>query len=95
MASNKLIIDDDYCKSVKDYCNNQGEQLNGIIEEYISIMRHVRSNAIVSGEVAEELNAFLDYAQQLSGVFKNLSSSVSTQINGFVSKVDAADTFKF
>lgn len=95
MASNKLIVDDDYCKSMANYCVKQGEQLEKILSDYISILETVRSKAIISGETAKALSAYIANAKKLKGQFKSISESAKTQINNFVISVDEADQYLF
>ena len=48
MASNDLIIDDDYCKSMQTYFMIQGEQLDKLISDYVVILKGINSNAIAA-----------------------------------------------
>ena len=84
MASNDLIIDDDYCKSMQTYFMIQGEQLDKLISDYV-----------VSGEVSKALSVYISYAQKLSEQFSDISSVAKIQINNFLTSVDNADQYLF
>lgn len=95
MASNELIIDDDYCRSMGAYFTKQGQQLDQMISEYVAILQDVRSNAIVSGDVATALSAYISYAERLNKQIGNISTNASNQITAFLKKVDTADQYLF
>ena len=95
MASNDLIIDDDYCKSMQIYFMQQGEQLDELISDYVVILKEINSNAIVGGEVSKALGAYISYAQKLSKQFSDISSVSKIQINNFLISVDNADQYLF
>lgn len=95
MATNELIVDDDYLKSMGTYFVKQGEQLDKLISEYISVLKEVKSKAIVSGDVATALNAYITYAEKLNKQIGNISTSAKKQIDNFVAKIDAADQYLF
>ena len=46
MASNELIIDDDYCRAMGSYFTKQGEELDQLIVDYISILQDVKNKGI-------------------------------------------------
>lgn len=95
MASNELIIDDEYCKAMGTYFTKQGQQLDQMISDYVAILQDVRNKAIVSGDVAKALSAYISYAEKLKKQIGNISTSASNQINSFLTKVDAADQYLF
>lgn len=95
MASNELIVDDDYCKSMGEYFTRQGEQLDEIISEYISILNTVKSNAITSGQVSNALGTYISYVEKLNKQIGNISVSAKSSIANFLSQVDAADQYLF
>lgn len=95
MASNELIIDDDYCKSMGTYFTKQGQQLDQMISDYVTILQDVRNKAILSGDVATALSAYITYAEKLKQKIGNVSTNAGNQITTFLSKVDAADQYLF
>lgn len=95
MASNELIIDDDYCRAMGTYVAKQGQQLDQMISDYVTILQDVRQKAIVSGDVATALSAYISYAEKLKKQIGNISTNASNQITTFLTKVDAADQYLF
>lgn len=95
MASNELIIDDEYCRAMGNYYVSQGQQIDQIISEYISILQDVRNRAIISGDVAKALAAYMSYADKLNKQIGSISATAKKQVDAFLSKIDAADRFSF
>lgn len=95
MASNELIIDDDYCKSMGSYFEKQGEELDQLVVDYISILQDVKNKGITSGDVSNALNSYINYVKKLNKKIGNISTSTKTQIDNFLSRVDAEDEYLF
>lgn len=95
MASNELIIDDDYCRTMGSYIEKQGEEMDMLISDYISILQEVRRKAITGGEVAKTLNTYITYVRKLNNQIGNISDSTKTQINNFLARVDSEDKYLF
>ncbi len=95
MASNELIIDDDYCKAMGTYFEQQGEAMDKLIADYITILKDVKSKGIVSGSVADALTAYISYVEKLNQKIGNISMSVQTQIRNFLARVDSEDQYLF
>ncbi len=95
MASNELIIDDDYCTAMGTYFEQQGEAMDKLIAEYISILKDVRGKGIVSGDVANALTTYISYVEKLSKQIGNISKSTKSQIDKFLARVDSEDQFLF
>lgn len=95
MASNELIIDDEYCRSMGQFFEDQGKQLDQLIASYNSILKELRQNAIVSGDVANSLSLYIDYANRLNQLFSKVSDVAKQQINAFIDQVDEADQYLF
>ena len=95
MASNELIIDDDYCKAMGEYCQTQGKELDKIIKDYIKILQEVKDKGITSGEVSNALNVYISYVRRLDGIIEGLSSPIKGEVTRFLSKVDEKDKYLF
>ena len=95
MASNELIIDDEYCRSMGKYFETQGQKIDQIVSQYVSILQELRSKAIVSGELANALSAYISYASKLNKQIGNLSTTAKKQVDAFLSNVDSADQYLF
>lgn len=95
MASNELIIDDEYCNLMGTYFVRQGEKMDQLAVEYVKILQDVKSKVITSGEVSQALSAYIRYAQKLNQKIGNISISVKTQIDSFLTQVDSEDQYLF
>lgn len=95
MASNELIVDDDYCKAMGAYFEKQGEELDQLVVDYISILQDVKNKGIISGDVSNTLKLYIDYVKKLNKKFGIISDSTKTQIDKFLLCVDAEDKYLF
>lgn len=95
MASNELIVDDDYCKAMGAYFEKQGKEIDKLISDYISIIEEVRNKGITSGNVSNALNSYIIYVKKLNKQIGNLSNSNKTQIDKFLAHVDELDRYLF
>lgn len=95
MARSELVIDDDYCKSMGIYFVKQGEQMDAFIAEYISILHEVRDKALISGETANALSAYIEYTEKLDEQVGKISEVAKTQVDSFLAAVDSADQYLF
>lgn len=95
MASNELIIDDDYCRAMGDFFVKQGAELDQMISDYISILQDLKNKGIVSGDVSKALNSYINYVKKLNKQIGVVSTSNKTQINNFLTKVDQEDKYLF
>lgn len=95
MASNELIIDDDYCKAMGTYFLKQGGEIDELIYKYLSILQEVKDKAIISGDISDALSVYLAYVQKLTKHFGAISSSIKSQIDNFLERVDSEDQYLF
>lgn len=95
MASNELIIDDDYCRAMGEYFAKQGEKMDILVTEYISILQNIKNKAITSGDVSEALSAYIDCVKKLDNQIGDISESTKIQINSFLARVDLEDRYLF
>lgn len=95
MASNELIIDDDYCKAMGSYFEKKGEELDQLVVDYISILQDVKNKGITSGDVSNALNSYINYVKKLNKKIGNLSTSTRIQIDNFLAQVDEEDRYLF
>ena len=95
MASQDLIIDDDFCEALGQYFVKKGEELDLKISDYIAVLQDLRKKGIVSGDVAAALSSFISYASILKKQIGSISSDTNKQISNFLSQIDAADKYLF
>ncbi len=95
MASNDIIIDDDFCRSMGKYFSSQGEKIDNIVFEYVSILQDLRNRAIVSGDTAKALSSYIEYASKLKKQFGGISSVAKMQVEMFLKAVDESDQYLY
>lgn len=95
MADKQLIIDDDFCNALADYYVKQGEQLDKVISQYVTILQGVKDKAIISGDVSNALGTFITYANKLNGQICNISTIAESHVTNFLTRVDSADKYLF
>lgn len=95
MASNELIIDDEYFRSMGAYFESQGEQLETFIVDYLEILQEVKTKGIISGEVSNALSTYISYVSRLKNQINLVSRDAKREIEGFLTRVDIEDQFLF
>lgn len=95
MASNELIVDDDYCRKMGNYFEKQGEQLDNYISTYISILENIENDAIMSGDTSNALSAYINQAKKMNKQIDSISKTAKAYAEKFISKIDEADEFLF
>ncbi len=60
MAGAALQIDDDYCNAMGQYFINEGKEIEGFLNEYISILESIKSTSIKKGNVANALESYIE-----------------------------------
>lgn len=90
-----LIIDDEYILDVGSDCNRRGIKLEEILEQYLGILKEIQTEALVEGNVAEALVAFVSCVELLKGQIKDLSKSVDDRSYSFIQDVNDADQYLF
>lgn len=95
MASRELIIDDEYCSSVSGYVDREGNNIESLLNFYIAALNEIRQKAIIEGDVANALSAYIEYANRLTNRFSILSTSIKIQISNYLEAVDEADKYLF
>ena len=89
---NLKVADSEYEKLVQVYCN-YSDCMENTYNKYIDVLNKVCQNAISDGAVFENLKAFVQTAQLLSGQFATVAKYAATAYSVFVSEVDAADEY--
>lgn len=90
-----LIIDDEYILAVGGDCNRRGIKLEETLEQYLEILKEIQTEALVEGNVAEALVAFVGCVELIKGQLENLSKSVDDRSNSFIQDVNDADQYLF
>lgn len=95
MVNKELIVDDDYCKTIGKYFVSRGAHLEVVISEYIQILESIKQDAIISGDVANALQVYIEYSKKMQNKIRNISNSAKNQTDALISKIDEADQYLF
>ena len=89
---NLVVVDDEY-HSLSTAYQQYAATYEDVYQQYASILDTILQNAIMSGDVYENLSAFASSAKLLAGQFKQATGALAQYCDAFVSDVDQADTF--
>ena len=95
MASNELIIDDDYCRTMGEYFVKKGNEMDRLVSDYVSILQTVKNAGIKSGDVSDALGTYITYVKKMNQKVGNISKTAKEEINRFLARVDAEDKYLF
>lgn len=95
MAGKECIIDDAYCEAMGIYFVNQADSLEAMLRGYVSILKEVKNKGIPSGETADALSAFIQYAERMKGELEKLAEISQQHVKNFLTAVDDADKYLF
>ena len=95
MASKELVIDDDYCAEIGSYIMTQGQRLEQLIDNYITILNYVREYAITGGETATALGLYIEYAKKLNDHIDSITAKIQKEVSSFLKAIDDADRYLF
>lgn len=90
-----LIIDDDYVTGVGSDSETRGNALEGILDQYLTILNEIKAEAIVEGKIADALAAYIGCVSLLNDQLTEISTSVKTAAQGFIQEVNTADEYLF
>lgn len=94
-----LKVDDEYVQRIGRIRNIQGLKLdvdygNGkdcIFNAYINILESIKSEAIIQGDIANALEAYISCAKSIKGQLKSISDDLKNLCNCFIEEIDVAD----
>ena len=87
MAS-ELIIYDEYILNTAEHLARQGETLDIMYFEYLSIMKNICENGIMNGRVAQALLNFTETAKMIQDKFSVIAQNASTDATDFKSEIE-------
>lgn len=96
MSSSDLVIDDEYISSLGSFYTSMGDNIiDEMINSYIEKMQEIKDKAIMEGDIAESLQAFLEYAQSLKDIAGEIGTELKDLMECFITDIDQADEFLF
>lgn len=95
MATSELIIDDDYISDMGNYLRRAGNSIDNMIDSYIAKLQEIKVSAIMEGEIANSLEAYITSAQGLKDRAGDMGTEMEKLLDSFIADVDKADQFLF
>ena len=90
-----LMICDEYIEAVGEACAKRGNVLDEILYSFIMILKEIRQEAIMEGEIAQALGEFIECVSRLRNQLWEISDNVNEACKYFVIDIDAIDSFLF
>lgn len=90
-----LVVDDSGYQTASQYFTRQGERYEEAIKAFVSILNEICSEGIISGDTADAMRAYAEYAGELKGTIGDVMKQAAEQCTQFVSNVDSADQFLY
>jgi dsDNA-specific endonuclease/ATPase MutS2 len=89
-----VVADGEYGDLSANY-ENIGKLMEDKISKYYEILEKLLGNSIQSGEVHDNLAAFVSKATEISGVVSQVANSLRNGNREYVESVDAADEYLY
>ena len=91
----ELIIEDQHVKDIGSYMKSFSLRLESALDDYLSIMNEIASEAVNSGEISDTLEAFIQYASKLNNSIAEIGSEINTSACAFIEEVDEKDQYLY
>lgn len=95
MAESALKINDEYCQSIGQYFEDEGNEIQKFLDEYVSVLTTIKRKAIKRGDVACALDSYILYATKTKTQIIDLAKLMHEQTNKFLENIDEADQYIF
>ena len=89
-----MIVVDEFYDNMKIYYEETANEYNGIITRYLNLMKQLKENGICVGETANELQLFIECAENLRDATTELSSHINEVLGDHLTAVDEIDTLE-
>ncbi len=93
--ANELIVSDDYIEEMSEFFLNQGQNLENMLDQYLTAVSVICSTNITSGRIHDGLEAYRNAGKSLNGELKMLSTVVSQTLNNFINEIDEVDKYLY
>lgn len=90
-----LIVDEEYVSLIMQLLRKAGAELDETLESYVNILKRIKIDSIVWGEVSSELNTYIKYAEVLQGQMSYMAHQLGELYVSFKREVNDADSYLF
>lgn len=88
-----FIQDDDYYEKMGEFLKKRAQELEDSYESYIECLDQILSNAIIQGDMHDQLKKFRDIAVENNGMIADIGIVGQCACNNFSTEVAASDTY--
>lgn len=89
--SDQLVVDDIYITEMVQFYRNTSEKAEYELEQLLDRLNSAKSSAIISGEMALALEAFIDLTSQMQSKILEFGSGCADIAESFVEKIRKLD----
>jgi len=93
MCMADLIIDDEYIKDIGIYIKDFSSKLEAYLDDYVSILNKIKTDAVISGDISEKLEVFIQYSTTLNGLISGVGTEINDTAGVFIEEVDEKDEY--
>ena len=95
MAGTSLKIEDQYVEDMGSFFDKYADNLEEGMESYLQIMNTIKEEALMEGDTAAALAAFIEHGEFLKGKIEALGETAKNVCANFLTEVDEKDQFLF
>ncbi len=95
MAEKCVIVDDEHVMQTAETACAELDMLNGILEDYISLLAQMSERVIQAGETAQALMVFQSFVGRLKGNLHMLGRNMRGLAADYLAAIDAADQYLY
>ncbi|MDR0458935.1 MAG: hypothetical protein LBG68_00520 [Coriobacteriales bacterium] len=89
-----IVADDEYLNLTESY-KSLCEQSEDLLESYLGILGELCQSNLSDGQWFTNLQAFTSAAMVLRGGFDTAMSDVSSELEGYITEIDAKDQYLY
>lgn len=90
-----LIVAEEYISYVMQLLRRAGSDLDNIVESYINVLRRIKIDSIILGDVSNELNSYIERVEALRGQMNYMAQHLGELYISFKREVNDADSYLF
>lgn len=90
-----IVVDDDKCRSICNEYQNRADKFEEHLEEYLTILGRISTDAISEGDVSKRLADFKEQAEGLKGEAGSIADEAKKQNGAFMTDFDTADNYLY
>lgn len=88
-----IVVDDDKWKDAMEEICRRISQYEDNLEQYIDILKRIKEDAIMEGDIADRLETFIEYVKKLKGEAEEIAIETIKMSASFWKDFDTADNY--